>query len=107
MSETPANHDLVLRMERILAEGTAARRDDVWLKVNDELRPAASWPPDSPPCQPLPVDGPELPAIEGVTRAAAVRHHGELFGALTVTKAQNESITPTEEGLLADLARQA
>lgn len=107
MSETPATDELVARMARILAEGTGARRADVWLKVGNELRPAAAWPPDAEPRQPLAVTGPEVPAIAGATRSAAVRHQGELFGALTVTKPPNESLTPTEEELLADLARQA
>ena len=37
----------------------------------------------------------------------AVRHQGELFGALSVTKPGNETLTPTEEKLMADLGRQA
>jgi hypothetical protein len=43
MAETPATDVLLARMARILAEGTAARRADVWLKVGSELRPASSW----------------------------------------------------------------
>lgn len=107
MSETPTTEELVGRMARILAEGTAARRVDVWLKVGNELRPAASWPLDVEPRQPLLITAPEIPWIENVTTAAAVRHHGELFGALSVSKGPNEALTPTEEVLLADLARQA
>jgi signal transduction histidine kinase len=107
MAETPATDVLLARMARILAEGTAARRADVWLKVGSELRPAASWPSDldAPPA--LPIDGPDIPWIANVTSAVAVRHQGELFGALSVTKPANESLTPTEEKLLADLGRQA
>src|SRR6202035_782875 len=36
-----------------------------------------------------------------------VRHQGEFLGALTVTKRRGESLTPIEEKLLDDLARQA
>jgi len=107
VAETPATDELVARMARILAEGTGARRADVWLKVGNELRPAASWPPADEPPAPLPVTGTEIPWIDNVTTAVAVRHHGELFGALSVTKPPNESLTPTEEKLLADLGRQA
>jgi signal transduction histidine kinase len=79
----------------------------VWLKVGHELRPASSWPSDVDAPEPLEITGPEIPWIPGVTTAVAVRHQGELFGALSVTKPQNESLTPTEEKLLADLGRQA
>lgn len=107
MAETPATDVLLARMARILAEGTAARRADVWLKVGHELRPASSWPSDVDAPEPLEITGPEIPWIPDVTTAVAVRHQGELFGALSVTKPQNESLTPTEEKLLADLGRQA
>jgi signal transduction histidine kinase len=107
MAETPATDVLLARMARILAEGTAARRADVWLKVGHELRPASSWPSDVEAPVALPIEGPEIPWIPDVTTAVAVRHQGELFGALSVTKPPNESLTPTEEKLLADLGRQA
>ena len=107
VSETPGADEIVLRMARILGEGTGARRADVWLRVGNELRPAASWPANIDAPAALAITGPEIPWIENVTSAAAVRHQGELFGALSVTKPQNESLTPTEDKLLADLARQA
>jgi signal transduction histidine kinase len=107
MAETPATDVLLARMARILAEGTGARRADVWLKVGSDLRPASSWPSDVAAPEPLPITGPEIPRIPKVTTAVAVRHQGELFGALSVTKPSNEALTPTEEKLLADLGRQA
>jgi signal transduction histidine kinase len=107
MAETPTTDELLGRMARILAEGTGARRSDVWLKVGNELRPAAAWPADAEPRSALPIDGPEIPSIPNVTAAVAVRHQGELFGALSVTKPPNESLTPTEDKLFGDLARQA
>ena len=107
VSETPGADEVVARMARLLGEGTGARRADVWLKVGNELRPAASWPENVDVPEPLVITGPEIPWIENVTSAAAVRHQGELFGALSVSKPQNETLTPTEDKLLADLARQA
>ena len=105
---TPATEELLGRMARVLAEGTMARRADVWLKVGDELRPAASWPEgDGARPEPRPFTGPELPPIDGVDRAVAVSHQDEVLGALTVTKPPNEVLTPTEEKLLSDLGRQA
>ncbi|HVM10842.1 MAG TPA: sensor histidine kinase, partial [Acidimicrobiales bacterium] len=107
VSETPGADEVVIRMAQILGEGTGARRADVWLKIGNELRPAASWPASVEPPHPLPITGQEIPWIENVTSAAAVRHQGELFGVLSVTKPQNETLTPTEDKLLDDLARQA
>ena len=108
VAETPATDELLARMARILAEGTTARRADVWLLVGGELRVASSWPEDDghrP--EALKVTGEEIPWIDNVTSAVAVRHQGELFGALSVTKPPNEGLSPTEQKLLDDLGRQA
>src|SRR5205814_4202938 len=47
------------------------------------------------------------PAISGPSRAVAVRHQGDILGALTVTKPPTEPLTPAEAKLLDDLASQA
>jgi hypothetical protein len=36
--------DVLVRMARLLAEGTGATSAVVWLRVGDEVRPAATWP---------------------------------------------------------------
>jgi signal transduction histidine kinase len=75
------------------------------------MRPAATWPQgiqaDGAAGQPLPVVGQIMPAIPESDRAVAVRHQGELLGALTVRKRAGEPLTPIEEKLLEDLANQA
>ena len=48
-----------------------------------------------------------LPAIPDADRVVAVRHQGELLGALSVRKRAGESLTPIEEKLMNDLANQA
>ena len=48
-----------------------------------------------------------LPAIPDTDRAVAVRHQGELLGALSLSKRKGETLTPIEEKLLDDLAHQA
>jgi signal transduction histidine kinase len=95
-----ANEDLLPRMVTILAEGTGAARADVWLRAGSELRPAATWPRDQSPLEPVRVDA--MPE-----RLVAVRHQGELLGALSVEKKPGEPITPTETKLISDLAGQA
>jgi len=56
---------------------------------------------------PVPLAGEVLPDLPDAGRAVPVRHQGELLGALTVRKAPNEPLTPTEEKLQDDLASQA
>nr|MDP9006456.1 histidine kinase [Actinomycetota bacterium] len=100
---------LLSRMARLLAEGTGATRADVWLKVGDELRLEASWPPGpgGSSLEALAMPGDDLPHIPGASRTVAVRHQDATFGALSVSKVANEQLTPTEEKLLADLGHQA
>jgi signal transduction histidine kinase len=109
VGESVASEELLARMARVLGEGTGAEGAAVWLAVDNELRPTATWP-DADRYQtlaPLAITGPQIPWIEGVTNAVAVRHQGELFGALSVVKAGNDTLTPTEDKLMADLGRQA
>ncbi len=107
MADELVTEERLARMARLLAEGTAARRADVWLVVAGELRPAASWPPEGAPTEALRLTGPELPPLGPVTGCAPVRHQAELLGALTVTKPGSETLNPVESTLLADLAGHA
>jgi signal transduction histidine kinase len=107
LSGAYATEDLLPRMARILGEGTRAQRSEVWLRVGQELRPAAAWPANgdvSP--RPVPLEGGELPRLEG-SRALPVRHEGELLGAIAVTKPPSEPLSHEEEQLLEHLAAQA
>jgi signal transduction histidine kinase len=95
------------RMASVLADATGAVRVEVWVRIGSHLRPAATWPGGSP--QPAAValtgDG-ELPVL-GSTRAIAVRHAGELLGAITLDKPRNEPVSAVEDNLLEHLAPQA
>ncbi|MGH2658617.1 MAG: histidine kinase [Actinomycetota bacterium] len=106
MGGTYDSEELLPRMARILAEGTGAARAEVWLTVEDVMRRATAWP-EAPPSERLRVEGGEIPAFPGSTKAAPVAHQGELLGALTITKPQGEPLTPAEDKLLLDLASQA
>ncbi len=108
MAGTFSLDDVLERTASVLAAGTGASRVDVWLRFGDELRPVAAWPSDAPPRTTLHLDAQgEIPAFNGVTRVAPVRHAGELLGALTIEKPPSEPLTPTEDELVADLASQA
>ena len=108
MAGTYGIDDVLQRMSSILAQGTGATRVDVWLRVGRELRPVAAWPADAASHAAIPLAADDaLPAFDGVTRAVAVRHGDELLGALALEKPRNESLSPTEDKLLQDLASQA
>ena len=63
MAGTYATEDVLPRMARIMAEGTGARRSEVWLNVGAELRQAAAWPNGESASAPIPTGNGELPPI--------------------------------------------
>src|SRR5215469_1387495 len=106
MADVYAAEDLLPRMARILAEGTGAARADVWLKSGDTFHDGAAWPTDALPLPPARATAADVPAYAAADRILPVRYQGEVLGALSVSKRPGESLTPTEDRLLADLAGQ-
>jgi signal transduction histidine kinase len=104
MSELYGDEDLTTRMARVLSEGTEADRAEVWLRVGDELRLAASWPAGAIRAS-LRLESGEPPPIPDAASEVPVRYQGELLGAVAVMK--REDITPTETRLVNDLAHEA
>jgi signal transduction histidine kinase len=107
MATASAAEDLLPEMARTLAEGTGADSAQVWLKVGNQIRPAARYPegaagPAGEPAR----EGGKL-VIPGTDGVAEVYHRGELLGALSITKRPGETPTPVESKLLRDLAAQA
>jgi signal transduction histidine kinase len=101
------SEEIFPRMARLLSEGTGATEVVVWLRLGNELRPAAVWPQDAPAPPPIALlDGGRLPEFPDVTAVAPVRH-SELLGALTLLKPPKEPVTPAEQRLIDDLAAQA
>ena len=105
MGETFAAEEVLPRMAQILAEGTGAKNAVVWLREGSTLRSAASWP--EPSDRSVPLSSDDLPDLGLAETAVPVRHRGEMLGALSVTKPQQDPLTPAEEKLVADLAGQA
>ncbi|MEA2507191.1 MAG: hypothetical protein QOH48_1809 [Actinomycetota bacterium] len=108
VADTYADQEVLSKMVHAVAQGTGAKEAEVWLKSGSELQPAASWPDKaSDQLRSRFVTDGELPSFIGIDKAIAVRHQGELLGALTVTKPAGEPLSPAEEKLLTDLALQA
>jgi signal transduction histidine kinase len=106
MAATYSVEDVLPRTARILAEATGATRAGVWLRVGTELHAAGSWP-SAPNVERVPLADAEAPDVPGATRVAAVRHQGEVLGALSIEKPPGNPMTPAEDKLLADVASQA
>jgi signal transduction histidine kinase len=103
---TYAAEDVLPRMARLLGEATRATTARVWLLVDRELHPSATWPAGDPPPDPIRITGDELPALEGED-AFEVRDGGELLGALSVMLPASDPMNPSKERLARDVASQA
>jgi signal transduction histidine kinase len=102
-----STEDVLPRLVQIVAAGTGAMRAAIWLRVGSDLRCTASWPPGSVATTSVRLAGDDLPAFPCTDHAFAVRHQGELLGALTVAVPASDPLTPSQEKLLNDLAAQA
>jgi signal transduction histidine kinase len=107
LGEAYSSEDILPRIARMIGEATGAERATVWVRVGPEFRPSASWPEAEERGAPIRSEGSELPAFPDGERAFAVRHQGELLGALSVLTSRREPLAETQERLLEDLAGQA
>jgi signal transduction histidine kinase len=92
---------LLARMAERLGEGTGADRASVWLTDETGFHLAAA----SPDATGLPERVRTFGEMPG--SAFAVLHEGEVLGALVIAKARGDVLTPTEAGLIEDLAGSA
>jgi signal transduction histidine kinase len=106
IGETYSTEDVLPRMVQLLGEATGAREARVWLRIGNEMRADASWPPGAAQSRNVPARADELPDF-GDDVAFEVRHQGELLGALAVSVAANDPMSPTKEKLARDMAAQA
>ena len=107
VAESYASEDVLPRMARVLGEGTNADLAEVWLRSGDVLQRAAVFPQQSSLPGQVHLNSAAELSIPDADRSVVVRHHGEVLGALTVTKRRREAITPIEIKLMDDLAHQA
>ena len=110
IGETLSVEDVLTRMTNLITAGTGADRAEVWLRVGRELRLEASSPPreegDDRPRLPLEAEDDEPPGIPDATEVIAVRHRGELLGAIAVSVPATDPLTPEQERMLSELAVQ-
>ncbi|HXL15931.1 MAG TPA: hypothetical protein VN961_00265, partial [Streptosporangiaceae bacterium] len=98
---------LLPRMAELLRDGTGASTTEVWVRLGDRLRQAASAPPRNEP-QPNLSSIDEIAARYGLeAKVEPVFHDGEMLGALILVKPRGDELTAVETRLFHDLASQA
>jgi signal transduction histidine kinase len=98
--------DALPRLARVTAEAVGAERARVWLRTDTRIHAAAGWPADDLSVS-RPLVGDELPPFGGREEGFAVRHQGELLGAISVAMPASEPLGPAQDKLLRDVAAQA
>ena len=99
--------EILPRMASLVAEGTGAKRVDIWLRSDEELHAVAGWPSEGAlPSRVRLVEDDELPRLDS-GHAFPVRERESLLGAISVEMPPQEPMTPATERLLADLSGQA
>jgi signal transduction histidine kinase len=102
-----ADEDVLVRMARLLAQGTRADAAGVWVLSGRRLLPVAAWPtPAAPPPSITLIDDSEPHLPEGRI-SFPVRHGGVLLGVLGVSKRQGEELSALERKLATDIAGHA
>jgi len=101
-----SHQEVLPQMAHIVAAGTGAEQVVVWLRVGDQLHPAA-WSGGSPDAAPLDVDGHALPTLPGADISVPVVHGGDLLGAISIRMPKGEPLRPAGQQLVADVASQA
>jgi signal transduction histidine kinase len=109
LSQGDQRAELFAGLASTVADGVGASEVTLWVGSGDELVAVASWPPRAPEDPQLALTPTDLASLGdgGRTHVRPVLHHGELRGAITLTKAPGEVLTADEDRLLNDLVAQA
>jgi signal transduction histidine kinase len=106
LAQEYAVDNVLERVASTLAAGVGADRVVIWLHVGSELHPTAAWPTNAD-AAPIVLPDQSVPDELDGMRAFAVRHQGEILGAIGVGKPSSDPISPADERLVGDLAGQA
>jgi signal transduction histidine kinase len=106
MAGTYTTAELLPRIAQTLSEFLGGARVQVWLRTGRLLEREAAWPDDGGRPEPVVLSEPAQVTGLDAARVVPVRHLDELLGAITVSKAQGEPVTPTEDEMLQHVASQ-
>ena len=96
----------LIEAARLLADGTGAAQSVVWVTQEGMLVPRATGGDVEGEPAPVRLDGNALPELDG-TLFQAVRHEGQLVGALSLAKRPGEGVSSADRRLVEELAGQA
>ena len=107
VAETYADEDVLERMATVVGEGIGAASAEVWLRVDDTLRVAASWPETENGDRRTIRIGHDDVSIPGADAVFPIEHRGQMLGVLSVSAPANDPVDPAKTRLVSDLASQA
>ena len=99
--------DLLPQIAQLATESTAARAAIVWLSDGTELQPAAIFPQNGSPPEPIALDDGRLPAALDLGETLPLTHQESLLGAITIVTGPGEDLPADDRRLLTDLAAHA
>ena len=103
LSDTSDPDEALARVTQLVVDGTGAVEAVLWLKVGGVLYPRASSPEDVVAgLGPAAGEDPVV-ALPG-DRVVAVRHRGDVLGALSISKGRADAVTGSDEKVLEDVA---
>jgi hypothetical protein len=105
LSSSGSLDDAMPRLARMLVDGTAAQRAEVWLMVSGTLVLAASEPPSRRARSVASIE--KLSQLDGVDHVTPVHRGGDLLGVLTLGTAERSFLTAIDVRLMTDAANTA
>ena len=103
LSDTSDPDEALAMVAQLVVDGTGALEAVLWLKVGDVMYPRASSP-EGVMADLGPVSGEDAVAVIPGDRVVAVRHRGDVLGALSISKGRGDAVTGPDEKVLEDVA---
>ena len=104
LSDTRDPDQVLTEITRLVVDGTGASETVLWLTVGEAMHPRASSPADVVEgLVPVTTDADPSSVLPG-DRVVAIRHRGEVLGALSISKERGDSVTTADEKVLGDVA---
>ena len=104
LADTSDPDQVLSEITQLVVDGTGASEVVLWLAVGEAMHPRAASP--AAVLEELSTVGPGTDSLSRIPGGSviAVRHRGDVLGALSITKPRGDSVTGADEKVLADVA---
>ncbi|HSJ70735.1 MAG TPA: histidine kinase [Acidimicrobiia bacterium] len=104
LADTSDPDEVLSEITQLVVDGTGASEVVLWLAVGEAMHPRASSP--AAVLEGLASVGPGTDSLSRIPGGSviAVRHRGDVLGALSITKPRGDSVSGADEKVLADVA---